>query len=185
MFQIVFVGCFMSAMILNSCDSGKKQESYNSNPTETVEASADLSDCYETIKKLSKKMSEEGSAFYEKLHFDVRRDGEVVPVGNVSIYGITVLTDAYHADNYITHYLRSIDQGENVTANLQNIEQVCFDMERNCTNGIKELRNVDESRYSGWISIGEIKDSWISVLERIKNYSSEIREQVQVIRKSQ
>ena len=76
----------------------------------------------------------------------------------------------------IDRYLSAIVQNDNVIANLQHIDGECNHIEKYCADGIKELGTDDE-----YIS-SSFKTSWISVLERINNYCSEIREQVQIIR---
>ena len=169
MCQIAFAGC-LSIMIFCSCNSGQSQGGYYSSQTEVEKpAETDLSDCYDQIKDLSHKMQEEGSAFWE----------QITPVSQDYPTSACALTEAHNHGMFIDGYLSAVVQGDNVIANLQHIDSECYHVERFCADGIVELRNDNE-----YIS-ASFKDSWISVLKRISNYSSSIREQVQIIRNNQ
>ena len=175
--QILFLG-FVSILFLGSCNSAQKQrDNHNSNQAAAIED--DLSDCYGTIKDLSAKMQKEGSAFWDETDINVRYHNQVMNVAQVYATAAVALTEAVNHGMFIDRYLATVEQGDNVIETLQNIDMECYHIEDYCANGIKELRNDDECITPSF------RATWISVLERISNYSSEIREQVQVIRNAQ
>lgn len=169
---------FISIMVLSSCNSRQRQgDNYFSDQAETIETN--LSDCYGKIKDLSAKMQKEGSAFWKRTDFKVRYRDEVWPVHQVYPTAASALTEALNNGMNINRYLSAVEHDENVIANLQHIDGECYQVERECVDGIEELRNED-----GCIQ-PSFRTTWISVLERINNYCSEIREQVQIIRNVQ
>lgn len=172
----VFVGITISLLVLNACDfshsQGDRQLQYQTNNKES-----ELSVCYDKITKCCQKMQEEGESYYPNTDLNVRkRDGDVTRIGQIYPTAAVALTEALNHGMLIDRLLAAVKRGENVIANLQEIDGECYHIEEYCSNGIKQLEN--DRQYL----TASMKDSWISVLKRIKNYSSEIREQVQNIR---
>ncbi len=177
--KIVILG-FISIMVLSSCNSRQRQDNnYYSDKTETETTETDLSDCYGRINDLSAKMQNEGSAFWKQIDFNVHYHDGLYHVGQVYPTAAVALTEALNHGMAMDQYLSAVKNDEEVIANLQHIDMECNHVERYCADGIKELRTDDEYLSSSF------KTTWISVLERITNYCSEIREQVQIIRNAQ
>lgn len=166
-------------MVLSSCNSKQRQENHNYYPNHVETTESDLSDSYGKIKNLSAKMQNEGSAFWEEIDFKVHYHDGLYHIGQVYPHAAGALTEALNNGMAVDRYLSAVEQDDNVVANLQQIDGECYQVERYCADGIKELSNDDEYIQASF------KTTWISVLERINNYSSEIREQVQIIRNAQ
>ena len=171
---------FISIMVLSSCNSKQRQEfNYYPDNTETETAETDLSDYYGKIKDLSAKMQNEGNSFWKQIDFEVYYHDGLYHIGQVYPTAACALTEALNHGMAIDRYLSAVKHGEEVIANLQHIDGECYHVERYCADGIKELGTDDEYITSSF------KTTWISVLERINSYCSEIREQVQIIRNAQ
>lgn len=188
----IIVGLLLSCTLLSSCDSrsnqSQKQENEYFSQKEAVvneiEAVGDptpsakvnnLTTYYDKIEDLSNKMMEELN-FYENSvrNYTVRNDdGEIENFA----YAETALTGAWHSGREINLLLNEIKNENDIMANLQKIENRCYGCEDDCKEGITELNN---NKYID----GGMREAWISVLKRLINYSSEIREQTEVIRNS-
>ena len=175
----VFVGFTISLLAFNDCNSSHSQDDRQQQSL-TNNKKSELSDCYDKITKCSQKMQEEAKSYFSKTHFNIRTtDGDFTNIGNIYPTAVVALSEALNKGMHIDDFLSTIKQGEKVIANLQEIDGKCYHIERYCSDGIKQLEN--DRLYL----TTSIKDGWISVLKRIKNYSSEIREQVQKIRELQ
>lgn len=177
----VIVGFGVCLFLFASCNSNHRQSQGHqdeANQTETYRAN--LSDNYDNITNLCDKMQSEGSSYWKQIDFKVRyHDGEY-HIDQVYPYAAGALTDAVNKGYQIsTTCLEKIKQGDDIYANLQEIDGKCYFIENKCDKGIEELRKDDE-----YIS-ASMKSTWVSVLERLKKYSSEIRKQVQHIRDAQ
>ncbi len=170
---LVFWGSVFTVIFLISCNANQnrsQEQSYeDSSSGQTETGGSDIANHYDKIKKMCDKMSEEGQAFVEKANkVDV----------NHFVSAYNALTDSYHHANLISNSLNAIKEGDNVTANLQNIDDHCYSCENMCKDGLEELQVDDES-------VGaDMRQAWSAVLNRIINYSTAIREEVQQIREA-
>lgn len=164
-------------LVLGACDSNRSQGD-RQQQSQTNSKESELSDCYDKITHLCQKMEEEGESFFRHIcNIEVRNEeGDLYDLGQYYPTAAFALTHAVNGGSKITYVLPALKQGESIISNLQTIDNTCYDIENECSAGIEELK--DNKKY---ITSSQ-KDSWISVLERINNYSSEIREQVQSIR---
>lgn len=173
----IIVGLLLSCTLLSSCDSRSNQSQKQENEYFGQEEAVvnNFTTYYDKIEDLSNKMMEEHN-FYENSarNYMVRNDdGELERFA----YAETALTDAWHYGREINLLLNEIKNENDIMANLQKIENRCYTCENDCKEGITELNN------NKYIS-GGMREAWISVLKRLINYSSEIREQTEVIRNS-
>ena len=177
----VIVGFGVCLFLFASCNSNHRQsQNYQDEENQTETYQVNLSDSYDKITNLCEKMQSEGSSYWKQIDFDVRYlDGEY-HVGQVYPCAASALTEALNkAYQILDNNLERVKQGEDIYENLQEIDGKCFFVENKCSKGIEELSKNDE-----YIS-ASMKTTWISVLERLKMYSSEIRKQVQLIRDAQ
>ncbi len=171
-------------MCVEACNSyqSRSQEQWDGQDSESISSSTDIGKCYEEITRLCDKMSKEGNAFWNSSSFKnyyVDLNGNHCHITQVCPSAGYALTTPYHDANQISLNIKKIKQGNDLISNLQEIENQCYMCEKNCRDGINELKA--ENRYVP----SDMKNAWLSVLERINDYSSRIREQVQFIRESQ
>ena len=176
-------------MMLSSCQLSDNRNSRDSdNRNDKVSRSKDvvkndndndsedqsMNNHFDQIRKLIDKISEEANSFYTSAQ----------PFGQQFPTSVCALTQAINNAIRVKECLENIENGENVTGNIQNIDGECLQMENYCKEGIEQLGDSDNEDNDFHIGTS-FKENWISVLNRIKDYSIEIRESVQEIRENQ
>lgn len=165
---LLIIGLAVSFMTINAC--GSKQ-------TQTNSKEQSIAACCDKINGLYDKMKEEAEAFYPNTNMKVRNsEGDLYGLFNYYPTASVALTEAINHGSMIMDYLAPIKREENVLTCIQKIDGECYHIENYCSKGIKELET------GGQYISASMKSNWISILNRIKNYSAEIREQVQLIR---
>lgn len=176
---LLFIIGGYSTMFLGSCNSNSKQaepmyfSSSEAGPSYSNDETNDLSYNYDKINHLCDLMQEESNSFTPRTR---NLDDDVL---NKFLSAFCALTDAFHHAHRTKLLLTGIKEGDKVMSRLQDIDNVCYTNEKECQEGLDEL-----NKYNGYLPSG-MGDAWIAVLTRIKNYSSNIREQVQIIRNAQ